>query len=148
MQKVIQEHSIVWLPFSKGSDIARLAEAAGDIVLPFLVTGEESSKLNRGEEAAMGDFDLLLGLLVEYFTPPPMSATHKIKPYFKDILLSLLKERIIQQGFDSIEQCIMALSSYLKETCGERLSYKVLKAGLEIMPESLEIKKALLEGEA
>ena len=142
MQKVIQEHSIVWIPYEEGSEIARQVGAPGDIELPFLISGEESLKLNRGEGASVSEFDLLLGLLVEYFTPP-MSATHKIKPYFRDVLMGLLEEFRGQRGYESVEQCILVLSDYLKESNGERLSHRALKTGLEIVPGSLRIKGAL-----
>ncbi len=143
MQKTAQEHSIVWVPYAQDSEIAREVGAPGEIVLPFLVSGEESLRLNRGEGANVSDFDLLLGLLVEYFIPPPMSATHKIKPYFKDILMGLLEEFRCQRGYESIEQCILVLGDYLKEANGERLSRRALKTGLEIVPGSLRIKSAL-----
>ncbi len=148
MKKAMQEHSIVWVPYEEDSEIARQIGAAGEIVLPFLVSGEESLRLNRGEGASVSDFDILLGLLVEYFTPPPMSATHKIKPYFKDILMGLLEEFRCQRGYKSIEQCILVLSDYLQEANGERLSHRVLKTGLEIVPGSLRIKSALSQMEA
>lgn len=142
MQKAAQEHSIVWVPYDEDSEIARQVGAPGDIELPFLVSGEESVRLNRGEGATVGEFNLMLGLLVEYFTPP-MSATHKIKPYFKDILIGLLEEFRCQRGYESIEQCILVLSDYLREVNGEHLSRRALKTGVEIMPGSLRIKSAL-----
>jgi hypothetical protein len=145
MQKAVPQYSIVWVPYDQNSEIAKQVAAPGEIVLPFLVNGEDSLSLNRGEGATVSEFNLLLGLLVEYFTPPPMSATHKIKPYFKDILMGLLENFRCQQGYDSIEQCILVISSYLKEGNGVSLSHKALKAGFEIVPESLRIKKALLE---
>jgi hypothetical protein len=143
MQKAVNGYSIVWVPYDENSEIARQVEAPGEIVLPFLVSGEDSLSLNRGEGATVSDFNLLLGLLVEYFTPPPMSATHKIKPYFKDILTGLLEEFKSQRGYDSIEQCIMVISAYLKEENGDSLSRRALKAGLEILPENVKIKEAL-----
>jgi hypothetical protein len=146
MQKTIQEHSIVWIPFKKDSEIARQVKSAGDIELPFLVSGEDSLRLNSGEGATVGDSNLMLGLLVEYFTPP-MSATHKIKPYFKDVLMGLLEQFRCQRGYDSIEQCIMVISAHLREKNGELLSRKALKTGLEIVPESLKIKNILSQME-
>ena len=146
MQKAIQEHSIVWVPYGEDSEIARQVGALGDIELPFLVYGEESLRLNSGEGVTVGDFNLMLGLLVEYFTPP-MSATHKIKPYFKDILMGLLEEFRCHRGYDSIEQCIMVISAYLKENHGESLGLRALKTGFEIVPESCKIKEALSQKE-
>ena len=148
MQKAIQEHSIVWITYVEDSEIARQVGAPGDVVLPFLVYGEESVRLNRGGGANVDEFNLMLGLLVEYFTPPPMSATHKIKPYFKDIIMELLEEFRCHRGYDTIEQCIIVISSYLKENHGETFGLRALKAGLAIMPESLKIKEALSQKEA
>ena len=147
MQKVIQEHAIVWIPYAEDSEIARQVGAPGDIELPFLVYGEEAVRLNRGEGANVDGFNLMLGLLVEYFTPP-MSATHKIKPYFKDILMGLLEEFRFHRGYDTIEQCIIVISAYLKENHGELFGLRALKAGLAIVPESLKIKEALSQKEA
>ena len=147
MQKVIQEHSIVWITYEEDSEITKQIEAPGEVVLPFLVCGEESVRLNRGEGANVDEFNLMLGLLVEYFTPPPMSATHKIKPYFKDILMRLLEAFRCHRGYDSIEQCIMVISAYLKENHGESFGLRALKTGLEIVPESCKIKEALSQKE-
>lgn len=147
MQKAAQEHSIVWMPYKENSEIAKQIEAPGDIVLPYLVSGEDSLRLRRRERISINRFHLLLGLLVEYFTPPPMSVTHKIKPYFKDILIDLLEQFREYREYDSIEQCIMVICAYLKEENGELVSRRALKTGLEIVPESLRIKSAVSQME-
>lgn len=146
MNKVMQEHAIIWMPYAEDSDIAKQFGARGDIELPFLVYGEEAVRFNRGEGANVNEFNLMIGLLVEYFTPP-MSATHKIKPYFKDILLGLLEEFRCHRGYDSIEQCIMVISAYLKKNHGESFGIRALKTGLVIVPDSSKIKEALPQKE-
>lgn len=143
MNKVIQEHAIVWIPYAEDSEIAKQVGAPGDIELPFLVYGEEAASLNRGEGANVNEFNLMLGLLVEYFTTPIL-AIHEIKPYFKDILMELLEEFRSHRGYDSIEQCIMVISAYLKENHSESFGIRALKTGLEIVPDSSKIKEALL----
>ncbi len=147
MQKAIQGYSIIWITYPEDSEIARQAKAPGDIELPFLVSGEESQRLNHGEGANVGAFNLMCGLLVEYFTQPPMSATHMIKPYFKDILVRLLEEFMHHHGYDSMDRCIIAISARLEEENGESLSRRALKAGLEIVPGSSRIKSFLAQKE-
>ncbi|MEK6733337.1 MAG: hypothetical protein AABY55_06885 [Candidatus Omnitrophota bacterium] len=136
MQKALKEYSIVWMVYEKTSKIARQVMAPGDITLPYLVSAENPY---------LDEFSLLTGLLIMYFTHPPMSVTHKIKPYFKDILISLLEQFKKHNGYSSTKQVIMVICAYLKEEYRESLSKKALKAGLEIIPESLRIKSALLQ---
>ena len=147
MQKTAQGHSIVWVLHKEDSEIARQFDVPGDMILPYFVNEDDSSRLEHGEAFDVGEFNLLLGLLVEYFTPPPMSATHKIKPYFKDVLTELLEQFRFMRGYNSIEQCIMVLCAYLKEENGESVSHRALRVGLDIIPESLRIKSALSQAE-
>lgn len=146
MSKVTQEHAIVWIPYAEDSEIAKQAGATGDIELSFFVYGEEAASLNRGEGTNVNKFNLMLGLLVEYFTTP-MLAIHEIRPYFKNILMGLLEEFRCHRGYDSIEQCIIVIGAYLKENHGESFGNRALKTGLEIEPDSSKIKDALLQKE-
>jgi hypothetical protein len=146
MNKVIQKHAIVWMPYEKNSEIAKKVGAKGDIELPFLVYGEEAARLNRGEGANVDGFNLMLGLLVEYFTTPILSIRED-RPYFKDILMGLLEEFRSHRGYDSIEQCIMVVSAYLTDNHGESYGIRALKTGLEIVPGSSKIKEALIQKE-
>jgi len=60
--------------------------------------------LRNKEEVGVSEYNLTVGLLLEYFTPPPLTATHKIKPYFKDVLVWALKKSAQVYGFTSTKE--------------------------------------------
>jgi hypothetical protein len=138
-----KKYSIVWKIFDKDSEIARRINAWGDISLPFFIDGEELGKLKNKESLQADEFSLLKGLLVCYFSTPPFTVTHKVKPYFKMVLEDLLMQILNQYKYDSVEQCILEMATYLKQEHDDSISYRALKTGLEILPNSLEIRKTL-----
>jgi hypothetical protein len=145
---VIQDnhsYSIVWLIFNKDSEIGKRFNIQGDISLPHFIAGEDLERLRNNEEIGANEYSLAVGLLLEYFTPPPLTITHKLKPYFKEVLEWILKENAMEYRFDSTEQYILAVAAKLSSEFSAALGYKVLKSGLEIVPRSPAILKMMLE---
>lgn len=138
-----KKYSIVWKIFNKDSEIAKRVHAWGNISLPFFIDGKEIEKFKNKELLQADEFNLLKGLLVCYFSTPPFTVTHKVKPYFKSVLEDLLMQILNQCKYDSVEQCILEMATYLKQEYGDSISYRALKTGLEILPNSLEIRKTL-----
>jgi len=144
---IIQEskgHSIVWQIFDKNSEIAKKFTVSGDISLPYFLSADQAENLKNKIPFSVGTYELLVGLLIEYFSPPPMTATHKIKPYFNDILQDLLEEFKKEFGYSSIEECIGVVAATLKAKSGYLPSYRVLKTGVELVPESSKLKSDLV----
>ena len=145
---VIEEHkkySIVWLIFNKDSTIGRRFNVQGDISLPHFVDGEDFKRLRNNEAIGANEYSLAVGLLLEYFTPPPLTVTHKIKPYFKEVLEWILKENAKEYRFESSEKYILAIAAKLSSEFGAALGYRVLRSGLEIVPHSPAILEMMLE---
>lgn len=44
--------------------------------------------------------------VLRYSACPPLTATHRIKPYLKEILSDLLRQYMTKFSFKSIEECI------------------------------------------
>ena len=59
------------------------------------------------------------------------------------VLEDLLMQILNQYKYDSVEQCILEMADYLKQEHDDSISYRALKVGLEILPDSLEIRKTL-----
>lgn len=145
---IIKEHkdySIVWLIFNKDSEIGKRFSVQGDISLPHFVDGEDLKRLRNNEEIGMNEYSLTVGLLLEYFAPPPLTATHKLKPYFKEVLEWILKENVKECGFESAEKYILAIATKLSSELSAVLGYKALRSGLEIVPRSPAILEMMLE---
>lgn len=145
---IIEEHkdySIVWQIFNKDSEVGKRFNVQGDISLPHFIDGEALQRLKNNEEIGVSEYNLTVGLLLEYFTPPPLTVTHKIKPYFKDVLGWVLKESVKEYEFESTEKYILAIAAKLSSEFSIDLGYKVLKSGLEIMPHSPNILKMMRE---
>lgn len=138
-------YAIVWQIFSKDSEIGKRFNVQGDISLPHFVDGENFERLRNNEEIRVSEYNLVVGLLLEYFAPPPMTATHKIKPYFKEVLEWVLEECVKSYELKSTEKYIMAIASKLSSEFSAVLGYNVLKSGLEIVPRSPAILKMMLE---
>jgi hypothetical protein len=134
---------IAWQILSKDSEIGIRFDVRSDISLPHFLDKKESEKIRNGEEVEVNEHNLLIGLLLEYFTPPPLTVTHKMKPYFKDVLVWLLKETIKENEVNSNEEYILAIAAQLKSRVSPFLAYKVLKTGLEIFPYNPKILKQM-----
>lgn len=86
---------IVWCMFDKDSEIGRRYDVWGNISLPYFVVGEDIEKFKKTGELDLSEINLLVGLIMRYSAIPPFSVTHKVKPYFKDILKDILSRHKI-----------------------------------------------------
>jgi len=85
-------YSIFWCIFNKESEIGRKYNVWGDISLPYFMVGKDLIKFNETGEAELTEINLLMGIILRYSATPPLTVTHKVKPYFKDILRDLLSQ--------------------------------------------------------
>jgi hypothetical protein len=106
-----KEHAIIWAIFKEDSDICKHHKILGDISLPYFITGENLVKFEKGEDILLDDFQLIAGLLLRYNATPPMTVTHKIKPYFKDILSDLLRQFMTKFACKSIDESVDIVSA-------------------------------------
>jgi len=83
---------IVWCIFEKNSEIGLKYNVWGDISLPYFIVGEDMQRFENSGEIELGGINLLIGIILKYSATPPMTVTHKVKPYFRDILKDLLSQ--------------------------------------------------------
>jgi len=51
-----------------------------------------SERFKNTGEIELEGINLLIGIILRYSATPPWTVTHKVKPYFKDILKGLLSQ--------------------------------------------------------
>ena len=139
MQKDTKKYAIYWQPISKDSDIAKRFKVPIDITLPFFLDEEDSFGLEHRDKITATDYDLLVGLLVEYFTSNPLIYVHEMRTYFRSIIWDLLELFQDQYGHDPIERFILVICADLKDKYGEAVSRRAFRTGLEIFPEILKL---------
>ncbi len=137
-------YAICWIIFNKASDIGKRYNIQGDISLPHFVSKKDCKKIKDKKHIQVNESNLLFGLLLRYFYVPPLTITHKIKPYFNIILADILKEFQKDFGYHTTEECIGVIATTLKQEYGYIVSYQVLKTGVELVPESSKLKSDLV----
>jgi len=127
-------YAIIWAVFKKSSDIGKQYNVWGDISLPYFVDKKELNASIGSEGVVLNGTKLLVGLLLRYSAIPPFTVTHKVKPYFRDILVNLLRQYTIAKKYVSLDYCIHTISDRLKGEYGASVDGHVLKMVSEILP--------------
>ena len=138
MQNDASKYAIYWQSVSKDSDIAQRFDIPINITLPFFLDTEDALLLERKGPIKVDDYNLLVGLLVEYFTPPPFTCTLEMRKYFRKIIWDLLEIFQDQYGYNAIERIILVICADLKREYGDVVSRKAFRTGLEIFPEIVD----------
>jgi len=138
-----KEYSIAWQIFSKDSEMGRKFDVQGDISLPFFVSNEDAGRIRRKEGINVTEFNLAVGLLLRYFGTPPLTVTHKIKPYFRDVLRWASQNCANASGLKSTEKFISYIANNVSVEYGRLAGYNAFKAALEILPDNPRILKRM-----
>jgi len=141
MEKDASKFATDWQPISKDSDIAKRFNIPRDITVPFFLFADEAIKFQDGEKLLINDYNLLVGLLVQYFNPPPLTCIPEIRSYFRNILFGLLEVFQDEYGYDTPEKLVLAICAELREKCTEKVSRMAFRTGIEIFPEILGLLK-------
>lgn len=131
-----EKYAIIWKHFDQTSEIGKHLKATKDFSLPYFVDGEEKVRLEKKEAVGLNPFHLVRGLLVGYFDKPPGIDTSFAKQHSEEIIT----EHIPSFKTDSLENLILDLSNFLRDSHGQTVSLQSLMAGTELLPKSSAIK--------
>ena len=136
--------TLVWQECSKNSSISkRFHVPSFEGHLPFLVYGSDYNALQNKEKFQVTEKNLLLGILYGLYeieeSPKPWIDLKNI-----DTFLHLLD--VLGQGFKFTdpEQMILDVASMAREEIGSNVSYKILRTGGNLIPNSSKIKSDLI----
>jgi len=124
-----EKYVVIWKHFDQESEIGKRLEASKDFSLPYFLTEEEKAKFDKKEQVSLNHFHLVMGLLVGYFDKPPRVDTSTI-----------IQEHLASFKTTSLENLILDLSNFLRDSHGQKVSLQSLMAGVELQPKSSAIK--------
>ena len=131
-----QNYRIIWKHFDKASSIGKHLVAKENFSLPYFLTDEDLKMFEKKENVNLNSIHLVKGLLVGYFDKPEEVDTNFAKAIAKTIIL----EQIVTFKAATLENLILDLSAFLRDSYGQIVSLQALMAGIELLPESSAIK--------
>ncbi|WP_375578918.1 hypothetical protein ABWH96_18155 [Marivirga tractuosa] len=131
-----EKYAVIWKHFDQESALGKRLNASQDFSLPYFLTTEEKSKFDKKEQLSLNPFHLVMGLLVGYFDKPPETDTTFTKKKAKTII----EDNLASFKTDSLENLILDLSNFLRDSHGQTVSLQSLMAGIELIPKSSAIK--------
>ncbi|PWN06474.1 hypothetical protein [Rhodohalobacter mucosus] len=132
----MKEYSIIWIPFSKDSDVGQRIMDSKDFALPYFVDGNDKQQFEESNPGGLSPVHLLRGILVGYSDEPPIVDTSTFKQKAKVILMDLQNHF----DYDSLEDLILNISAFIRQENGDTASFEALLTGTKICPESSKIK--------
>ena len=129
-------YTIIWKHFEKGSETGIRFSAKDKFSLPHFVDGVEKDRFEKSLPVSLNVVHLIKGLLVGYFDKPPNTDTSFAKEHCKEILLEQLE--IFKSA--SLADFILDFAAHLREQNGNEASLQALMTGIEIVPDSDNIK--------
>jgi len=132
----MKDYSIIWLPFSKDSEVGKYLNIQQGLALPYFIDGNDKRKFEHSNLDGLTQLHLLRGILVGYFENPPLVNIETFKENVRPILNDLQSHF----DFDSLEKLILDIAAYIRKENGDRVSFKALLAGTEICSDSSKIK--------
>lgn len=131
-----EKYAVIWKHFDQASEIGKHLEATQDFSLPYFLSEEENARFTKQEEVSLNPFHLVMGLLVGYFDKPPGIQTG----FAKEKATSIIQEHLPSFKAQSLENLILDLSNFLRDSHGPKVSLQSLMAGTELLPKSSAIK--------
>ncbi|RUA36809.1 MAG: hypothetical protein DSY77_01350 [Bacteroidetes bacterium] len=131
-----QNHIVIWKHFDQDSALGKRLNAKQDFSLPYFLTSEEKSKFDKKEQLSLNPFHLVMGLLVGYFDKPPETDT----TFARNMAKTIIEDNLASFKTDSLENLILDLSNFLRDSHGQTVSLQSLMAGIELIPKSSAIK--------
>lgn len=131
-----EKYAVIWKHFDQESALGKRLNATQDFSLPYFLTAEEKSKFDKKEQVRLNAFHLVMGLLVGYFDKPPNIDTS----FVKQKATTIIQENLASFKTNSLENLILDLSNFLRDSHGSKVSLQSLMAGAELIPKSSAIK--------
>jgi hypothetical protein len=131
-----KEYSIIWKSFIANSELGKHLGAVEDFSLPYFVDGDDKERFELGTLNNLSELHSLRGLLVGYFDNPPTLDIIYSRTLFKNAIEDLRK----YFNFQTTENLILDISSFIRRENGGFASQKALRTGLELMPDSSKIR--------
>jgi hypothetical protein len=132
----MSNYSIIWKHFDKTSPIGQRLKAKDDFSLPYFVDGPDKALFENQKPVDLHAIHLIRGLLVGYFDKPPKVDT----TFAQQVTRTILEEHQEMFGAKTLEDFIIDLSHHLRDTNGQEASLQALMAGVEVLPNSSQIK--------
>ncbi|SMG29420.1 hypothetical protein SAMN05661096_01834 [Marivirga sericea] len=131
-----EKYAVIWKHFNHNSEIGDRLNAEQDFSLPYFLSEEEKAKFDKKEQVSLNPFHLVMGLLVGYFDKPPGIDTR----FAKKKAASIIREHLPRFKTNSLENLVLDLSNFLRDSHGQKVSLQSLIAGVELQPSSSAIK--------
>jgi len=131
-----ENHAVIWKHFKQDSEIGKRLKADHDFSLPYFLTKEEKAKFDNKEQVSLNPFHLVMGLLVGYFDKPPGVDT----AFARQNTAVIIEDHLASFKTNSLENLILDLSNFLRDSHGQKVSLQSLMTGVELLPESSAIK--------
>jgi len=131
-----EKYAVIWKHFDQESEIGKRLQATKDFSLPYFLTADEKEKFDKKEQVSLNPFHLVMGLLVGYFDKPPGVDTS----FAKEKAATIINENLASFKTNSLENLILDLSNFLRDSHGQKVSLQSLIAGVELQPNSSAIK--------
>ncbi|WKV12512.1 hypothetical protein [Marivirga harenae] len=131
-----EKYAVIWKHFNHNSEIGIRLNAQQDFSLPYFLTEEEKMKFDNKEQVKLNPFHLVMGLLVGYFDKPPDIDTD----FAKQRASIIIQEHLASFKTTSLENLILDLSNFLRDSHGQKVSLQSLMTGVELLPKSSAIK--------
>ncbi|WKK79347.2 hypothetical protein [Marivirga arenosa] len=131
-----EKYAVIWKHFEKDSAVGKRLNANADFSLPYFLSEEEKKKFDQKEQVSLNHFHMVMGLLVGYFDKPPGVDTS----FAKEKAATIINENLASFKTNSLENLILDLSNFLRDSHGQKVSLQSLIAGVELLAESSAIK--------
>lgn len=131
-----KEYSIIWKSFTANSDLGNHLGATNDFSFPYFIDGDDKIKFEQGTLSNLTEIHLLRGLLIGYFDNPPIIDTDYSRTFLKYVIEDLRRHF----DFQTTENLILDISSFIRRENGDIASHIALRTGLEILPNSSKIR--------
>ena len=129
-------YSLIWKTFEADSDLGQHLGAEIDFSLPYFVDGTDKENFEKGLLNNFAEIHLLRGLLVGYYDNPPTIDTK----YTKTLFLRVIEDLKRHFNFETTEQLILDIASFIRRENGDKASHIALMTGLEIIPDNSKIR--------
>ncbi|ADR23245.1 hypothetical protein MATR_29060 [Marivirga tractuosa] len=131
-----EKYAVIWKHFDEESALGKRLKATTDFSLPYFLTEEEKTSFDKKEEVSLNPFHMVMGLLVGYFDKPPGVDTK----FAREKAPAIIKEHLTSFKTNSMENLLLDLSNFLRDSHGQKVSLQSLIAGVELVPDSSAIK--------